>query len=129
MNKKKKEKIDRIIELIKEGVPYKEIAKRVGTSHGYVKLIASTFKKLNGNGQAQEKEEDPKREIEIEREKIKRQIAEKKYLQLKRTLARDENIIQALKEVIPQFPVPEFVNPPKPTYTKGKETAVLLISD
>lgn len=115
-------KAEKIKELLGKGLTYREIAEKVSSTPDYVSNVVYRLRK-------KQREENPTHEVQIEREKIKREIAEKKYLQLKRLLARDENIIQALKEVIPQFPVPEYVNPPKPAYSKGKETAVLLISD
>lgn len=118
-------KTSKIRELLKEGKTYKEIAQQVGTSYDYVRKVA----RLMREKQEASTENTPAHEIQIERERIRRQVAEQKYMQLKKTLARDENIIHALKTVIPQFPVPESIEPPKPVIRKTKETAVLLISD
>lgn len=112
-------KTERIKELLRKGgMTYREIAEAAGSTPNYVRKVARKLKEPN-----------PTHEVEIERERLKRQVAEKKYLQLRKQLARDENIIQALKEVIPQFPAPEKVEPPRPVIRKTKETAVLLISD
>lgn len=112
-------------ELLRQGeLTYRQIAEQTGLSHNYVKRLASDLKKA-----LRKTEEKPAHEIQIERERIRRQVAEQKYIQLKKTLARDENIIQALKTVIPQFPVPEKIEPPRPIVRKTKETAVLLVSD
>jgi len=121
-------KAEQIRELLGKGLTYREIAEKVNSTPDYVSTVVYRLKKKQKKVE-KPKEENPVHEVQIERERIRREIAEKKYLQLKRLLARDENIVYALRKVIPQFPVPEKVEPPRPVIRKTKETAVLLVSD
>ena len=127
----------KILKLFKKGFSKAEIARRLNCSR---KHVINTIKKFSPpeNEENQENfpfeeektaEEQAKEEIQIEKERLKRKAVEERYKALKTTLARDENIINALKTVIPNFPTPEVIIPPKALTIRGKETAVLLLSD
>ncbi|HID08882.1 TPA: hypothetical protein EYP13_01495, partial [Candidatus Micrarchaeota archaeon] len=76
-------KAEKIKELLGKGLTYREIAEKVSSTPDYVSNVVYRLRK-------KQREENPTHEVQIEREKIKREIAEKKYLQLKILLARDE---------------------------------------
>jgi len=123
-----------ILKLISEGLSNKEIAQKLGTTPKYVSKVRNKYKdKISP-------EYISKEEIEKEIQKLRQKEIEKYYKKFKEFKIREENIISALSNVIPKFPIPnkEIFNQSgnnfeilksKRNSISTKTTAVLLLSD